>query len=54
MNGILKVVISFIVIGCTGWQMQLKNPDEWKDDEMWKFEIPAAILAAGWIMRDGW
>ena len=52
--GLLKVVISFVAIGLIGWQMQRGHPDTWTNDEMWKFEIPAAVLAAGWIMRDGW
>ena len=52
--GLLKVVISFVAIGLIGWWMQRNRPDIWTNDEMWKVEIPAAILAAGWIMRDGW
>lgn len=52
--GLLKVVISFVAIGLMGWQMQRNHPDTWKDEDMWRFEIPAAILAAGWIACDGW
>ena len=52
--GLLKVVISFVAIGLMGWQMQRDHPDTWKDEDMWRFEIPAAILAAGWIACDGW
>ena len=52
--GAIKVIISFITIGLMGWSMQRTHPEEWPSDEMWKFEIPAAILAAGWIMREGW
>ena len=52
--GLLKVVISFVAIGLMGWQMQRDHPDTWTDEDMWRFEIPAAILAAGWIARDGW
>jgi hypothetical protein len=52
--GAIKLIISFITIGLMGWSMQRTHPEEWQSDEMWKFEIPAAILAAGWIMHDGW
>jgi hypothetical protein len=52
--GTIKLIISFITIAIMGWSMQRKYPEEWQSDEMWKFEIPAAILAAGWIMREGW
>lgn len=51
--GLLKVVISFVAIGLMSWQMQCAYP-ELNDAELWKFEIPAAILAAGWIARNGW
>ena len=52
--GVIKVVISFVAIGLMGWGLQCEHPDEWTPTEMWKFEIPAAMLAAGWIMREGW
>lgn len=52
--GLLKVIISFVAIALMGWQMQRDHPDTWTDEDMWRFEIPAAILAAGWIARDGW
>lgn len=52
--GLLKVVISFVAIALMSWQLQRDNPDTLTDEDMWRFEIPAAILAAGWIMHDGW
>lgn len=52
--GAIKLIISFITIGLMGWSLQIEHPDEWTSSEMWKFEIPVAILAAGWIMREGW
>ena len=52
--GAIKLIISFITIVLIDWSMQRTNPEEWQSDEMWKFEIPAAILAAGWIARNGW